>query len=268
MNRLPELDGECILAACPLTADADSINHMFEKGFRVIVAKTVTAEPKRFEHKFGYRNTLRIGNGSMLNAIGMANRGCEAAARDLRRVAKDVCVVQSIHGSAPEEYDRIIPAFDSVPCVSAYEVNVSCPNIYGSACGGEQPDVIKRIKGLTKKPVLVKISHRQAATPFAANEYAENGAAYITAINSIPAAYPDDDSRICEGGLSGSAIKPIALRAVYHLARSCRVPIIGCGGIRSSTDAAEFRKAGARAVQMATGVMLKEGWGTDDSPVS
>lgn len=262
-----ELDGERMLAACPLTANAVSINRAARAGgFRVIVAKTVTEKPKRFEYKFGDRNTLQIGGGSMLNAIGLANPGCEAAASDLRNVAGGIDVIQSIHGSSPEEYDSIIGAFDDVPCVRAYEVNVSCPNIYGRTCGGEEQEAVRRIRSLTDKPILVKISHWLAAK---APAYVRNGADYITAINTIPAAaaHPDGRAGICEGGLSGSAIKPVALHTVHCLA-TCGIPTVGCGGISTKYDAAEFQRAGAKATQMATSVMLNAGWGRTPGPES
>ena len=263
---LLELDGARMLAACPLTASAKLINQMAKIGFRVIVAKTVTAEPRLFKYKFGDRNTLRIGDGSMLNAIGLANPGCEAAANDLRNVARGIDVVQSIHGSSPEEYDRIIPAFDGVPCVKAYEVNVSCPNIYSRTCGGEEPEAVRRIRDLTDKPILVKISHWLAAR---APAYISYGADYITAINTIPAAaaHPDGHTGICEGELSGGAIKPVALHTVHRLAL-CGIPTVGCGGISTAVDAAEFQRAGAKATQEATSVMLGAGWGRVPGPES
>ena len=261
-----ELDGERMLAACPLTADAGSINRMAGTGFRVIVAKTVTADPRQYVHRFGDRNTLRVGGGSMLNAIGLANPGCREAAKDLLRVDRGIDVVQSIHGSSPEEYDRIISAFDGVPCVKAYEVNVSCPNVHGRACGGEEPEAVRHIRGLTDKPILVKIAHWLAAT---APAYIASGADYITAINTIPAAATaaaaSPGSGICEGGLSGSAIKPIALHAVHRLAM-CGIPTVGCGGISTAVDADEFLRAGAKATQEATSVMLRAGWGRTPGP--
>ena len=244
-----DINGKRILAACPLTANADSINGMSDR-FGTVVAKTVTADPVRFMHKFGDGNILRVGDGSMINAIGLANPGCEAAAADLRRAQRGMDAIQSIHGSAPGEYGRIIRAFDGVPCVKAYEVNVSCPDV-DMACEGTNPETIHRITKLTDKPIIVKISHEQVDL---APEYVENGASHITAINTIPAAVFSDNG-VCEGGLSGESIRPVALRAVRRLAE-CGIKAIGCGGIATDEDVAEFTRAGAMAVQMATGVML------------
>lgn len=200
----------------------------------------------------------------MLNSIGLQNVGVEALIRDVAPVWATwrVPVIVNIAGETVEDYGELAARLDGVPGVSGLELNVSCPNVaMGGMFFGQDPGVAAAVTDAalrqTTLPVIVKLTPNVTDIVAVARAVAEAGADAITLINTVLAMAIDVHSRrpvlsTTLGGLSGPAIKPIALRMVYQVAAAVDVPVIGCGGISSGLDAIEFLMAGATAVQVGT----------------
>jgi dihydroorotate dehydrogenase (NAD+) catalytic subunit len=200
----------------------------------------------------------------VLNSIGMENIGIEALIKEKAPLwAKwKVPVIVNILGETIEDYARLAKRLDRVAGVSGIEVNISCPNI--SAGGmefGANPksaaEVTAAVRAKTTLPVIVKLSPNVTDIAEIACAVAEAGADDVSLINTLKGMSIDIKTRkpvlgnVC-GGLSGPAIKPIALYMVYQVAQKVKIPIIGCGGIATANDALEFIMAGASAVQVGT----------------
>ena len=200
----------------------------------------------------------------MLNTIGLQNVGIEALVRDVAPVWATwrVPVVVNIAGETVDEFAALASRLDGVPGVSGIEVNVSCPNVaVGGMLFGQDPKQAAAVTGAvvraTTLPVVVKLTPNVTDIVAVARAVVEAGADALCVINTLQAMAIDVRARrpvlsTVFGGLSGPAIKPIALRAVYQVAGALDVPIIGCGGISSGEDAIEFIMAGATAVQVGT----------------
>ncbi len=202
--------------------------------------------------------------GGVLNSIGMENIGIDALIEEKAPLwAKwKVPVIVNILGDSIEDYAKLAKRLDKVAGVSGIEVNISCPNI--SAGGmefGASPksaaQVTAAVKAKISLPVIVKLSPNVTDVAEIACAVAEAGADAISLINTLNGIAIDIQTRKpvlgnISGGLSGPAIKPVALYMVYQVARKVKVPIIGCGGIASANDALEFIMAGASAVQVGT----------------
>jgi dihydroorotate dehydrogenase (NAD+) catalytic subunit len=200
----------------------------------------------------------------MLNTIGLQNIGVEALIRDVAPIWTTwrVPVVVNIAGETVEEFGELAARLDGVPGVSGLELNVSCPNVaVGGMLFGQDPKQAAAVtRAATRKstlPVIVKLTPNVTDVVAVAQAVADAGADAICLINTVQGMAIDVRSRrpvlsTVFGGLSGPAIKPIALRMVYQVAGAVDVPIVGCGGIRSSEDAVEFIMAGATAVQVGT----------------
>jgi dihydroorotate dehydrogenase (NAD+) catalytic subunit len=204
----------------------------------------------------------------MLNSVGLQNVGVAAFIRDklpkLRHYS--VPVFANVFGYAIDDYAEVVHALEDAEGIAAYELNVSCPNtkeggMFFSSDTGLLTDLIARVRPLAKRPLIVKLSPNVARIePFALA--AENaGADAISLVNTFVALAIDIEThkpRIGAGfgGLSGPAIKPIALRMVYEAAQAVRIPVIGLGGIANGQDAAEFLIAGASAVQVGTATFV------------
>ena len=200
----------------------------------------------------------------VLNSIGMENIGIDALISEKAPLwAKwKVPVVVNILGESIEDYAKLAKHLDKVTGVSGIEVNISCPNV--SAGGmefGASPksaaDVTAAVKAKTTLPVIVKLSPNVTDIAEIACAVAEAGADAISLINTLRGMSIDTKTRRpvlgnITGGLSGPAIKPIALYMVYEVARAVKVPVIGCGGIATANDALEFIMAGVSAVQVGT----------------
>ncbi len=200
----------------------------------------------------------------MLNSIGLENPGCEAfVQKTLPYLAKyDVPVIVNIAGTTPEEYAAIAKILD-VPGVAGLELNISCPNVkeggmaFGT-CPGSAASVVKAVKAATKKPVITKLSPNVTDIAEMARAVEDAGSDAISLINTL-IGMKIDIKRKCPvlgnivGGLSGPAIRPVAVRMMYQVAQAVKVPLIGMGGIMNSEDALEFILAGATAVAVGTG---------------
>ena len=206
--------------------------------------------------------------GGLINAIGLQNPGIEGFVRDylpfLRR--HDVPVIVNIWGRTAEEYEEVAAGFEEVEGIAALEVNVSCPNIKeGSCLFGSDPalfrKVVSAVRAKTRRPLIVKLAPDISRIAQFARAAEECGADAVSLINSIPAMAIDIETRRPKlgnvtGGLSGPAIRPIALKMVWEAARAVRIPVIGIGGIACAADAIEFLLAGAQAVAVGTATFL------------
>lgn len=206
--------------------------------------------------------------GGMLNAIGLQNVGIDAfiqkKAPYLRTIATPVIV--NLFGNTLDEYGELASRLDRVPEVAGMEVNISCPNVkHGGIVFGTDPtaayEVVKLVRESTIKPVIVKLSPNVTDIVVMANACQDAGADALSLINTLTGMAIDLQKRRpvlanITGGLSGPAIKPLALRMVWQVAKAVDIPIIGIGGIMSATDALEFILAGATAVQIGTANFL------------
>ena len=206
--------------------------------------------------------------GGMLNAIGLQNVGIDAFIEEklpfLRTV--DTPVIVNLYGNSLEEYGELAERIDAIPEVAGIEVNISCPNVkQGGIVFGTDPaaayEVVKLVRDSTIKPLIVKLSPNVTDIVAMARACVDAGAEALSLINTLTGMAIDLAKRRpilanVTGGLSGPAIKPVALRMVWQVSKAVDVPLIGIGGIMSATDALEFILAGASAVQVGTANFL------------
>ena len=197
--------------------------------------------------------------GGMLNAIGLQNPGIDTfIERDLKFLEKyDTKVIVNVCGKSVEEYVGVVERLSDTN-VDMLEINVSCPNVKeGAIAFGQNPealsDITRQIKKKAKQPVIMKLSPNVTDIALMAKVCEDNGADAVSMINTITGMKIDVNKRTFvlanrTGGLSGPAIKPVAVRMVYQAAQAVKIPIIGMGGIASAEDALEFIMAGAAAV--------------------
>nr|WP_162924542.1 dihydroorotate dehydrogenase [Rubrobacter indicoceani] len=201
--------------------------------------------------------------GGMVNSIGLQNPGVEEFMAHLGDYDVGVPLFVSVAGDTVEEFREIVDRVAADERVSAIEMNLSCPNVeHGGltfcAGPGSVEGVVAAARETTKKPLIVKLTFEGVVANAVAAEKA--GADAVTAINTIPALTVDVNSRkkLVRGGLSGPAIKPVALRAVYEVAGAVDVPVVASGGVASGEDVVEFMLAGATAVQVGTASFVRE----------
>ncbi|MFZ0199426.1 MAG: dihydroorotate dehydrogenase [Candidatus Sulfotelmatobacter sp.] len=201
----------------------------------------------------------------MLNAIGLQNIGATAFLQEklprLRQI-KNIVVFANVFGYTREDYERTIEILNDGEGIAAYELNVSCPNTaHGGLQFGSDPrsldEVVTTAKRVAQRPLIVKLSPNVTSIAQMAHIAQEAGADAISLINTFVAMAIDAETRKprianVTAGLSGPAIKPIALRMVYDAAHAVSIPVIGMGGISTAADVAEFMLAGATAVQIGT----------------
>ena len=200
----------------------------------------------------------------ILNSIGLENPGAEEVARKYGKIwAKlGVPVIVNVAGYSVEDYVFVVEALDGTPGVIAFELNVSCPNVEGGMLFGSDPQlaaqVTRAVKDATDKPVIVKLTPNAPKDVVAVAQACEEaGADGLTTINTVLGMRIDVAKRrpmlgTGSGGLSGPAIRPIAVHLTYQVAQALSIPIIGAGGVTNATDALEFLMAGASAVQVGT----------------
>ena len=201
----------------------------------------------------------------MLNAIGLQNIGAQAFVQEklphLRQI-KNIVVFANVFGYTREDYERTIEILNEGEGIAAYELNVSCPNTtQGGLQFGSDPrsldEVVSTARHVARKPLIVKLSPNVTSIAQMAYVAQEAGADAVSLVNTFVAMAIDAETRRprianVTAGLSGPAIKPIALRMVYDAAHAVKIPVIGMGGISSAADVVEFMLAGATAVEIGT----------------
>src|ERR1700730_4920440 len=201
----------------------------------------------------------------MLNAIGLQNIGAAAFLEEKLpklRELKNIVVFANVFGYTREDYERTIEILNEAEGIAAYELNVSCPNTeHGGLQFGSDPrsldEVVTTAKRVARRPLIVKLSPNVTSIAQMAYVAQESGADAVSLVNTFVAMAIDAETRRprianVTAGLSGPAIKPIALRMVYDAAHAVRIPVIGMGGISTAADVLEFMLAGASAVQIGT----------------
>lgn len=256
------LPNPTMLAAGILGLSCSSLREAARNGAGAVVTKSVGLKPR-----VGYANPSAVQvECGLLNAIGLANPGASYFAEEIRELKSShlgVPVIASVFGSSGEDFAKASRIMEKAGA-DAVELNVSCPHVKKTGSEiGQSPalvsEVVKCVKETVSGPVIVKLTPNVAEIAEVAEAAVKAGADAITAINTaramaidIETATPILANKI--GGLSGPAVKPIAVRCIYEICESVRVPIIGCGGVSSWRDAVEFMLAGASAVQVGTAI--------------
>jgi dihydroorotate dehydrogenase (NAD+) catalytic subunit len=200
----------------------------------------------------------------MLNAVGLENVGVRSFIKEKLSFLKqfDVPVIANVFGETVEEYTKVAGILDDVEGIAGLEINISCPNVVkGGIEFGANPvlagEVTRSVKSVTHLPVIVKLTPNVTDITEIAKSVEEAGADAISLINTLKGMSLDIEQRIphlknITGGLSGPAIKPVALRMVWEAIKQVSIPVIGIGGIMNAADAIEFLIVGAKAVQIGT----------------
>ncbi|MFW9923119.1 MAG: dihydroorotate dehydrogenase [Candidatus Thorarchaeota archaeon] len=251
-----------MLASGVLGVTASLMTRVAQIGCGAIVTKSIGPEPKA-----GYKNptVVELGDGSLINAMGLPNPGCENFLPELIKAKKETPapIITSIFGKSVEEFNQVATTLSKAK-PDAFELNISCPHggRYGSIIG-QDPELVteitKEVKKITKVPVFVKISPNLTDLTIPAQAAVDGGADGLVVINTVRAMAIDIKYRkpiLANkfGGLSGPAVKPIAVKCIYDLysAFEGKIPIIGVGGVTKWDDVVEFLLAGASAIQVGT----------------
>jgi len=200
----------------------------------------------------------------MMNSVGLQNVGVAEFIRDKLPKLRpfSVPVIANVFGYAEDDYLEVVRALENTEGIAAYELNVSCPNTaHGGIFFSSDPQLLEslvaKVRALAKRPLIVKLSPNVAGIQPLAQAAERAGADAVSLVNTFVSLAIDVETRTPRigagfGGLSGPAIKPIALRMVYEAAQAVKIPVIGIGGIASGEDVAEFLIAGAQAVEVGT----------------
>ncbi|MCV0413101.1 dihydroorotate dehydrogenase [Nitrosarchaeum sp.] len=254
-----QLEKPAMLASGILGISLDVFNRLYRSGAGAVVSKSLSTEPWD-----GYPNPTIFGinGGGWINAVGLSNPGAPNFAKMIEP-NKDVPIIISLVGSIPEDFSTMIKQFKNSKVI-AYELNLSCPHVAKVGLEvGDDPDLVKKIvstvKNSTHVPVIAKVGLGTTHYLNTVSAAVDSGIDAITAINTIRAIAIDVETQrpILSnkfGGLSGTPIKPIALRCVYEISSKYDIPIIGCGGISTWEDAIEFILAGASAIQIGSAI--------------
>lgn len=258
-----QLERPVMLASGILGISLDVFNRLYRSGAGAVVSKSLSTEPWD-----GYPNPTIFGinGGGWINAVGLSNPGAPNFAKMIES-NKDVPIIISLVGSIPEDFSTMVEQFKNSKVV-AYELNLSCPHVAKVGLEvGDDPELVKKIvstvKNSTNVPVIAKVGLGTTHYLNTVNAAIDSGIDAITAINTIRSIAIDVETQrpILSnkfGGLSGTPIKPIALRCVYEISSKYDIPIIGCGGISTWEDAIEFILAGASAIQI--GSVIGDNW--------
>ena len=259
-----KLRNPTILASGILGITAECLMKVARAGAGALTTKSIGLEPRE-----GYKNptVIQVECG-ILNAVGLPNPGIRRFTEEIKKLQDlKVPLIVSIYGFSSEEYAKVAEIAAETGA-DAIELNLSCPHIKG--CGaeiGKDPEMVSLIVEMVKEavdcPVFAKITPNVADIKEIAKAAASAGADAITAINTIRAMAIDVET--CRpilankiGGLSGGAIKPIAVRCVYEIYEAVDIPVIGCGGVRTWRDAVEFMLAGALAIQIGSAIAYED----------
>ena len=254
-----QLERPVMLASGILGISLDVFNRLYRSGAGAVVSKSLSTEPWD-----GYPNPtiFSVNGGGWINAVGLSNPGAPNFAKMIES-NKDVPIIISLVGSIPEDFEMMVKQFKNCK-VTAYELNLSCPHVAKVGLEvGDDPELVKKIvstmKNSTHVPVIAKVGLGTTHYLNTVNAAIDSGIDAITAINTIRAMAIDVETQrpILSnkfGGLSGTPIKPIALRCVYEISSKYNIPIIGCGGISTWEDAVEFILAGSSAIQLGSAI--------------
>ena len=200
----------------------------------------------------------------MLNCVGLQNKGVDYFCREIYPKIKDIGtnMLVNVSGSSPEDYAACAARINTLEKIPAIELNISCPNVreggmaFGVTCSGAA-QVVKAVRAVYDKTLIVKLSPNVTDIAQIACACEDEGADAVSLINTLLGMAVDIERRkpqlsIRTGGLSGPAVKPVALRMVYDVAHAVKIPVIGLGGISSAIDAIEFLMCGATAIQIGT----------------
>jgi len=254
-----QLDKPVMLASGILGISLDVFNRLYASGAGAVVTKSLSTEPWE-----GYPNPtiFAVNGGGWINAVGLSNPGASNFAKMIKP-NQNVPIVVSLVGSVPADFEMMIKQFENCK-VLAYELNLSCPHVAKVGLEvGDDPELVKKIvttvKNTATVPVIAKVGLGTSNYLNTVSTAIDSGIDAITAINTVRATAIDVETQrpILSnkfGGLSGTPIKPIALRCVYEISSKYDVPIIGCGGISTWEDAVEFFLAGASAIQLGSAI--------------
>lgn len=200
----------------------------------------------------------------MLNCVGLQNKGVDYFCSTIYPKVKDIDthMIVNVSGSSPEDYAECAARIDVLDKIPAIELNISCPNVkdggmaFGVTCSGAA-SVVKAVRKRYHKTLIVKLSPNVTDIAEIARACEAEGADSVSLINTLIGMAIDTERRrpklsINTGGLSGPAVKPVALRMVWQVARAVKIPVIGLGGISNAQDAIEFFMAGATAIEIGT----------------
>lgn len=253
-----------ILAAGILGISGHTLRRVAESGAGAVVTKSYGVEPR-----VGYPNpTIVEVTGGLMNAMGLPNPGVAELREEIVEAKKaGVPVIASIYGCIGADYAEAAE-IASLAQPQAIELNVSCPHVkeVGAQIGQDADaveSITRSVKAKVRIPVIVKLTPNVTNIAEIAKSAQSGGADAVTAINTLKALAIDPDLMrpilaAGMGGLSGPAIKPVALRCVYEIKKAVDIPVIGCGGIMNWRDVVEFILAGASAVQLGTALMYKD----------
>ncbi|MCH1518937.1 MAG: dihydroorotate dehydrogenase [Nitrosopumilus sp.] len=254
-----KLDKPAMLASGILGISLDVFNRLYRSGAGAVVTKSLSSEPWE-----GYPNPtiFSVNGGGWMNAVGLSNPGASNFAKMIEPNV-DVPIIVSLVGSIPKDFEMMINEFKNCN-VTAFELNLSCPHVAKVGLEvGDDPELVKKIvttvKNSTIAPVIAKVGLGTTNYLNTVKTAIDSGIDAITAINTVRAMAIDVETQrpILSnkyGGLSGTPIKPIALRCVYEISSKYDIPIIGCGGISTWEDAIEFFLAGASAIQLGSAI--------------
>ncbi|MGP1548661.1 MAG: dihydroorotate dehydrogenase [Prevotella sp.] len=229
-----------------------------------IIVKGTTLTPREGND---YPRMVETAQG-MLNCVGLQNKGVDYFCEHIYPQIKDINtnVIVNVSGSSPEDYAECAARVDALDHIPAIELNISCPNVkdggmaFGVTCAGAA-SVVRAVRKRYNKILIVKLSPNVTSIADIAKAVEAEGADSVSLINTLMGTSIDIERRqfrlsIGTGGLSGPAVKPVALRMVYQVAKAVGIPVIGLGGISNATDAIEFLMAGATAIQIGTANFL------------
>ena len=233
-------------------------------GLGGIIVKGTTLKPREGND---YPRMAETASG-MLNCVGLQNKGVEYFCEHIYPQIKDIDtnMIVNVSGSSPEDYAECAARIDALEKIPAIELNISCPNVkdggmaFGVTCQGAS-SVVKAVRQAYHKTLIVKLSPNVTDIAEIARAVEAEGADSVSLINTLMGMAIDIERRkkvlsIGTGGLSGPAVKPVALRMVYQVAKAVKIPVVGLGGISTAKDAIEFLMAGATAIEIGTANFL------------
>jgi len=254
-----------ILAAGVLGLSGASLRSAWGAGAGAVVTKSLGLKPRT-----GYSNPTMVDVGcGFLNAMGLPNPGVEEFVDEVKAAKKgdEILLVASVFGESPQNFAEAASVMEDAG-VDGIELNVSCPHVKAAGMEiGQDPTILKNVvravKNSVQIPVFTKLTPNTSHIKDLARTVEQAGGDGIVAVNTLRAMAIDVETgrpilanKI--GGLSGPALKPVALRCVYEIAQTVNIPVIGCGGVTSWRDVIEFLLAGARAVQIGSAIAYKD----------